>query len=272
MMRPFRTIGAGAHAVHGRDARRGASPAETRTNRVMPASPQPKATLSEDELTTLTPSVHSLRSLMEPAVATGGRPCSSQKRQVRWSLLWSPVVATGGIGGKSIGADAPKQAKTVAVGCDRLPLDRMVRRGSPVSSPKRALQKRRTSAPFIRRPAPSRTCGRYGALDEPSGGKTAIEEPHPGADPTPTVARISCRPIMETAGHATHRFRSMPPLAWRKLRSWGLGPRDWRWCLVGEADHGAVDVDARGPVGGGLTGRRIHAGEQVGRWRPRLKT
>src|SRR6266566_2448803 len=47
--------------------------------------------------------------------------------------LWSPVVATGRNRSQIARAEKPgKQAKTVAVGCDRLPIGRMVRRGSPV--------------------------------------------------------------------------------------------------------------------------------------------
>src|SRR5437667_7444569 len=47
---------------------------------------------------------------------------SSQKRQRRMEPLWSPVVATGGNRWRIRSArNPPKQAKSVAVGCHRLP-------------------------------------------------------------------------------------------------------------------------------------------------------
>jgi hypothetical protein len=58
-------------------------------------------------------------------VATGGKP---------WQM---PQARTG-----------QKQAKTVAVGCDQLPRRAHGKEGSPVRVRKRALQKRRTPAPF----------------------------------------------------------------------------------------------------------------------------
>jgi hypothetical protein len=53
--------------------------------------------------------------------------------------LWSPVVAIGGNHRQIAGAEEPpKQAKTVALGCDRLLETFMVRRGSTVRVRQRA--------------------------------------------------------------------------------------------------------------------------------------
>jgi hypothetical protein len=50
---------------------------------------------------------------------------------------WQPVA-------NGIGADAPEQAKTVAVGCDRLPHGSHGKEGSTVRVRERALQEPRT--------------------------------------------------------------------------------------------------------------------------------
>src|SRR6476620_7314916 len=53
-------------------------------------------------------------------------------------------------------------------------------------------------------------------------------------------------------------------LARWELRVRQRGGEIRRWCLRGEADHCAVDVDPARPVRRGLAGRRVNAGEQVG--------
>jgi hypothetical protein len=60
----------------------------------------------------------------------------------RTELLWSPVVATVAIIGKSVSAQKPQeQAKTASAGCDRCRRAWMVRRGSTVRVRQRALCK-----------------------------------------------------------------------------------------------------------------------------------
>jgi len=59
--------------------------------------------------------------------------------------LWSPVVATGRKRSQIRHAQKPrKQAKTVAVGCDRLPETSDGKEGVDGSSPSEGLQERRT--------------------------------------------------------------------------------------------------------------------------------
>jgi hypothetical protein len=85
--------------------------------------------------------------------------------------LWSPVVATSGNRWQASEAEKrPKQAKTVAVGCHRLRLGAHGKEGVCGSSPKEGFAK----VPYVGafhsgRFAPRRTCGRSGALVEPSG-------------------------------------------------------------------------------------------------------
>src|SRR5262249_36840753 len=60
----------------------------------------------------------------------------SLRRQLRMEPLWSPVVATGGNRSQIGHAQKPqKQAKTVAVGCDRLPQSFDGKEGVDGSSP-----------------------------------------------------------------------------------------------------------------------------------------
>src|SRR5437667_11104158 len=67
---------------------------------------------------------------------------SSQKRQRRMEPLWSPVVATGGNQRQIRSArNPPKQAKSVAVGCHRLPEKFHGKEGSTVRVRQRALRK-----------------------------------------------------------------------------------------------------------------------------------
>src|SRR5438105_8065436 len=80
--------------------------------------------------------------------------------------LWSPVGATGG-NRWQIGSapKPPRQAKTVAVGCDQLRFRAHGKEGISGSSPEEALQKACTAADYRADPvAPSSTCGGYGAL------------------------------------------------------------------------------------------------------------
>src|SRR6266550_2501455 len=63
--------------------------------------------------------------------------------------LWSPVVATGGNQRQTARRrKQPKQAKTVAIGCDQLPGE-MVRRGSTVRVRQRTLQRPRKTGSFV---------------------------------------------------------------------------------------------------------------------------
>jgi hypothetical protein len=83
------------------------------------------------------------------------------------SSLWSPVVATGGNRSQIAQArEPPNQAKTVAVGCDRLRATFHGKEGVSGSSPEEgSLRRPCKSAPFFPAPlAELPTCARYGAL------------------------------------------------------------------------------------------------------------
>src|SRR5437773_9791553 len=90
------------------------------------------------------PDLLELRGLERPACSNTLVPRGSH----HISSLWSPVVATGGnqwqIGRPQ---ERQKQAKTVAVGCNGLPIEVHGKEGSPVRVRKRALQKRRNAGP-----------------------------------------------------------------------------------------------------------------------------
>src|ERR1700751_5970301 len=87
----------------------------------------------------------------------------------------------------------------------------------------------------------------------------------------PTVT-IAVPPFLSggRVGGGPHRA-THPLVSWTdayltrgELRVRQRGGEVRRRCLGGETDHRAVDVDPARSVGGGLAGRRIDAGEQVG--------
>jgi hypothetical protein len=91
-----------------------------------------------------------------------------QAGQRRMEPLWSPVVATGGNRSQIGHAHVPrKQAKTVAVGCDRLPEEFHGKEGVDGSSPSEGSAKARHVGAFPFRSTDRlgicRTCGGCGA-------------------------------------------------------------------------------------------------------------
>jgi hypothetical protein len=72
------------------------------------------------------------QSVAKPGASAIERPVNRRDYEppLRMEPLWSPVVATGGNRPQIVQLRKPqKQAKTVGVGCDRLPEPFMVRRG-----------------------------------------------------------------------------------------------------------------------------------------------
>src|SRR5215210_6688380 len=88
--------------------------------------------------------------------------------------LWSPVVATGGTQWQIRSArNPPKQAESVAVGCERLPEKFHGKEGVSGSSPEEGSAKSPHKRLFVSdQLAGSRTWGRYGALYGASRSKT----------------------------------------------------------------------------------------------------
>jgi hypothetical protein len=90
----------------------------------------------------------------------------SQHRQLNVEPLWSPAAATRGNRWQTARPlKRPRRAKTVAVGCDRLPESFHGKEGVGGSSPPEGFAKAPQNGAFsVTRLAESSACGGYGAL------------------------------------------------------------------------------------------------------------